>query len=409
MLALVLFLFWADPASFESLLRSGLLALNQNQLSTARTQLEAASKLKPASPEVWLALAQTYRKLKQNSSAESAIRKAEARAGNNAVALHGLAFFHSEVGHYGKAAAFEARYADLAPQDASAAPRAVSLYLQAQKPEAAIELANKALQKEDRAELRFLLGKAYELEKQPAKAAEQMRRAATLNPYEEDYYFQSARQYAIAGNSPAAIEVIEAGKKVFAKSPQLELMLGVAYYAIQQYPQAMDAFLRTIRLDPTVEQPYVFIARTMDHAPSRLPEIQDAFKALAERAPNNYLSNYLYGKALLISGDDDEKAEALLRKSVSLNGGYWESHLELGKALEQKGELEPAARELRKAIELNPKSSAAHFHLGRVYDLMGKPGEAKAEYAIQEKLIDEEESGPFHNSGSMKQLQDQKQ
>ena len=409
MLALWLLLFWADPASFESLLHSGLLALNQNQLGTARARLEAASRLKPNSPEVWLGLAQTYHKLKREPASQAAIRKAEALAGSNPVALHALAYFHSEAGHFAEAAAFEARYADLAPQDASAAPRAVNLYLQAQKPEPAIELATKALRKEDRADLRFLLGKAYELEKQPAKAAEQMRRAAALNPYEEDYYFQSARQYAIAGNSPAAIEVIEAGKKIFAKSPQLELMLGVAYYAIQQYPQAMDAFLRTIRLDPTVEQPYVFIARTMDHAPSRLPEILDAFKALAEKTPNNYLSNYLYGKALLMSGDDDDKAEALLRKSVGLNGGYWEAHLELGKALEQKGELEPAARELRKSIELNPKSSAAHFRLGRVYDRMGKPAEAKAEYAIQGKLIDEEESGPFHNSGSMKQLQDQKQ
>ena len=49
MLALWLLL-WADPASFEALLRSGLTALNQNQFSTAQTQLEAASKLKPNDP-----------------------------------------------------------------------------------------------------------------------------------------------------------------------------------------------------------------------------------------------------------------------------------------------------------------------------------------------------------------------
>ncbi len=409
MLALLLLLFWMQPDSFESLLRSGLMALNQNQLDTARTQLEAASSLKPGDPQVWLALAQTYHKLKREPASQAAIRKAEALAGNNAVVLHALAYYYSETANYRKAASFEARYAELAPQDAAAVPRAVNLYLQAQSPEPAIELASKALRKNDRADLRFLLGKAYEMQKQPSKAAEEMRRAAVLDPYEEDYYFQSARQYAIAGNSPAAIEVIQAGKKIFAKSPQLELMLGVAYYATQQYPQAMDAFLRTIRLDPSVEQPYAFIARTMDHAPSRLPEILNAFKALAKKAPENYLSNYLYGKALLMSGDDDDKAEMLLRKSVTLNGGYSESRLELGKALEQRGDLEAAARELRKSIELNPKSSAAHFRLGRIYERMGKPAEAKAEFAIQTRLIDEEESGPFHYSGAMRQLHDRKQ
>ena len=397
MLALFLLL-WADPASFEALFRSGLTALNQNQFSAAQTQLEAASKVKPNDPQVWLALAQTYRKLKREPAAEAAVGKAETLAGNNAVALHALAYLHSEAGNFGKAASFEARYAELTPADESAAPRAVDLYLQAHQPEQAIELADRALLKSDRADLRFLLGKAYELQRQPAKAAEQMRRAASLNPYEEDYCFQAARQYTAAGNAPAAIQVIEAGKKVFARSPQLELMLGVAYYAIQQYQQAVDAFLRTIRLDPAVEQPYLFIARSMDHTPSRMPEILDAFKALAERAPDNYLSGYLYGKALLMQGDEDEQAEALLRKSVSLNDRYWESRLELGKALEQKGDLEAAARELRKSIELNPKSATAHFRLGRVYDRLGKPNEAQAEYAIQGRLIDEEESGPFHNS-----------
>ena len=392
MLALLLLL-WADPASFEALLRSGLTALNQNQFITAQTQLEAASKLKPDDPQVWLALAQTYRKLKREPAAEAAIGKAEALAGNNALSLHALAYLHSEAGNFSKAASFEARYAELTPGDESAAARAVNLYLQAHQPEQAIDLADRALLKSERADLRFLLGKAYELQQQPARAAEQMRRAASLNPYEEDYYFQAARQYTAAGNAPAAIQVIEAGKKIFAKSPQLELMLGVAYYAIQQYQQAVDAFLRTIHLDPTVEQPYTFIARSMDHTPSRMPEILDAFKALAQRAPDNYMSGYLYGKALLIQGDQDGRAEALLRKSVSLNDRYWESRLELGKALEQEGELEGAARELRKSVELNPKSATAHFRLGRVYDRLGKPAEAQAEYAIQGRLIDEEESG----------------
>ena len=393
----ILLLLWADPASFEALLRSGLTALSHNQLSTAQTQLEAASKLKPDDAEVWLALAQTYRKLKREPAADLAIAKAEALAGNNAVALHALAYFHSEAGNFGKAARFEARYAELTPGDESAAPRAVDLYLQADQPEPAIELANKVLLKSDRADVRFLLGKAYELRHQPAKAAEQMRRASSLNPYQEDYYFQAARQYTEAGNAPAAIEVIAAGKKVFSRSSQLELMLGVAYYAIQQYQQAVDAFLRTIQIDPTVEQSYLFIAHSMDHTPSRMPEILDAFKALDQRAPDNYLSGYLYGKALLIQGDD-EQAATLLRRSVSLNDHYWESRLELGKAMEQKGDLEAAARELRKSIELNPKSATAHFRLGRVYGRLGKPDEAKAEYAIQGRLIDEEESGPFRGS-----------
>src|ERR1022692_2334881 len=402
MLPLILVLWWAGQSSFDTLFRSGLAALQENQLATARAQLEAASKLKPDNPHVWLALGHTYHKLHKAGAAESAIGKAASLAGNDPTALKGLAFFYSETGNYEKAAEFSARLARLAPEDAGAAVRAAEFYLKSRRPEPAIDLLNRALQKEDRADLRAMLATAYEIEQRPKQAAEQMEHAIRLNRYEEDYYFRAARAYMMAGNAPATVQVVEAGKTIFARSAQLELMLGIAYYALERYSEAIDIFLNAIGMDPTVEQPYIFIGRTMDHAPSRLPQILAAFQSLAENVPDNYRSNYLYGKALLMSGDDDDKAVALLRKSVSLKADDWESHLELAKALEQKGDLEGAVPELRRAIELNPKSSAAHFRLGRIYDRMGKPEEAKREYAIQTQLIDEEESAPRH-SGRLKQ------
>ncbi len=157
-------------------------------------------------------------------------------------------------------------------------------------------------------------------------------------------------------NPIVAIHTEEDGKKIFAKSPQLELLLGIAYYALEEYTKAVDTFLNAMRMDPAMEQPYAFLARTLEHAPSRLPEILAAFKALGAKTPDNYRSSYFYGKAHLLNGDD-EHAETLLRKSVGLNGGYWESRLELAKALEQTGDLAGALAEFRKAIELNPTTS----------------------------------------------------
>lgn len=403
MLALLLLLL-ADPSSFETAFRAGLTALSRNQLAAAQVQLETASKLKPGDPRVWLALAQTYHKLKQDASSQAAIAKAESLAGNDPATLHGLAFLYSETGDYKKAASFEARYAGLAPNDPNAAPRAVELYLKAGEPQPAIELATQALAAKDRADLRSLLARAYSLQNHHAKAAEEMRQAIALNPYEENYYFEAARESVMDGNPNAAISVVQGGKKIFAKSPQLELILGIADYALEEYAGAVDAFLNAIRIDPTAEQPYAFIARTMDHTPSRLPEILAAFKTLAEKAPDDYLSTYFYGKALLANGDE-EQAEALLRKSVKLNSGYWESHLELAKALEEKGQLEAALSEFRRSIELNPKDATAHFRLGALYDRLGKADEAKAEYAIHKSLIDQEESGPFRHQGLMKDIE----
>lgn len=400
----LLFLLWADPASFESVFRAGLTALSHNELGTAQVQLETASQLRPSDPRVWLALAQTYRKLKQDTPSQAAIAKAESLAGNDPTTLHGLAFLYSETGNFEKAASFEARYAGLEPNDPTAANRAVELYLKAGKAQAAIALATQTLAKKDGADLRSLLGKAYALQNNHANAAEQWQRACVLNPYEENYYFEAARESLMDGNPGAAINTVQTGKKIFAKSPQLELLLGIAYYALEEYTNAIDAFLNAIHMDPAVEQPYTFIARTMDHTPSRVPEILAAFKALAEKMPDSYLSTYFYGKALLVNGDE-EQAEALLKKSVTLNGAYWESHLELGKTLDQKGQLEAALGEFRKAIDLNPKDATAHYRLGGLYDRLGKADEAKREYAIHKSLIDAEESGPFRRQGLAKDIE----
>ena len=69
MIWLLLVLF---AGQFETTFRAGLLALNENNLTVAESQLETASQLQPRDPRVWLALAQTYRKLHKSPAAETA-------------------------------------------------------------------------------------------------------------------------------------------------------------------------------------------------------------------------------------------------------------------------------------------------------------------------------------------------
>src|ERR1039457_5984920 len=113
MAVLLLLLIWAGPSSFEALFRSGLVALQQNQLAAAQAQLEAAAKLKPDSPQVWLALAQTYHKLDKAGAAEAAIGKAASLAGNDPTARKGRSRGYSETCEDGKAADGSSRGARL--------------------------------------------------------------------------------------------------------------------------------------------------------------------------------------------------------------------------------------------------------------------------------------------------------
>jgi tetratricopeptide (TPR) repeat protein len=217
-----------------------------------------------------------------------------------------------------------------------------------------------------------------------AKSIELLRESIRRNPFDENEYFELAQIYLKLENFAAALETLDAGRKNFDKSAQLELATGVALYGLRRFPEAIDAFLKTIRLDSAVDQPYVFLGRMVDQAEDRLPKMIEVFSALAKAAPDHYMSNFLLGKALMLT--DAGRAEGLLRKSIAENDRYWESHFELGLILEQERKFEEAARELRRSIELNPGDPVPHYRLARIYDRLGKTDEARAERAVHAKL-----------------------
>jgi len=407
MAVLWLFLLLAQATSYDVALRAGLEALQRNDFAAARRSLEKAAKIEPDQPQVWLGLAHTYWKLHDSKMAESAAVKAGQLASGNPVVLGGLSIFYSESGNYEKAAEYAAGYASSGHSDAGAYARAIQFYLQAGKPKPAIDLARTALAAEDRADVRYLLGKAYEMDGQPADAFREMRQAIKLNPYEESYRSELARSLLEHNNAPEAIQVLEEAKTVFERSAQIELTLGVAYYSMRRFPDAVDAFLRTIAIDPDVEQPYIFLGRMLEQTGGKLPEVTAAFYALVAANPKNYLANFLYGKALAFGGNGGE-AGAWFRRSIGENEKFWESHFELGAVLEAKRDLTGAAKEFGRAAELNPKSAAVHYRLARIYDRLGKTEEAKAEHALHEKLTQEENAFIRRRGGGMEGLEGSK-
>lgn len=400
-----------QPANFEAHFRLGLLALDSHDLPTASASLSRASQLQPSNAQVWLALAQIYQKANQAKLSAEAAAKAEALAPDDPVILHGLAVIHSEGGRWAKAATLEARYAAQTPEDREAVVRAVTWHLQAREPKPAIQLASRALAKEKRADLHNLLGKAYEADGQFEKTIIELQEAIKLSPRQESFYFDLAYVLLLHQNFGVAIQVLEASRKIFDKSAQLELALGIANYGQRKFTEAVEAFLRTIELEPKVEQPYVFLARIISHAEGRLNEVTARFARFAAANPKNYLGHFLYAKALIAqmgplgAAEATAQAEALLKRSIQLNPSFWESHFELGLLLEGKRQYEPAAAELKQAVRLNPKAPAPHYRLARVYDRLGQTDLAQRERALHEKLTAEERSAMEKHAAGLKRLE----
>jgi tetratricopeptide (TPR) repeat protein len=327
-LVFILFLLLAAPATFEETFRAGLLALQRSDLNAAQTNLEAAAALAPDNGRVWVALSQTYWKLKENVKAGAAAAKAEALGPRDPLVLSSLAIFYSGSGQTLKAADAQARYSSLVPQDAAARERAESLYFEAAQP---------------------LL--------QHGKFAE-------------------------------AVPILTAGTKYLKSSAQLELALGVSYYGLRRFDDAAEAFLHTIAISPELEQPYVFLGKFLDQIPLRLPEITSKFIEYETANPSKSVAYYLHAKALNAQSIEPDTARKLLEKALEMNEQDAASHFELGSVFDRAQRYPDAAREFERAAELAPDDAAIHYRLSRVYDRLGKPDAARIErerHALLEK------------------------
>ena len=345
----LLLLFQPQPA----LLQRGLLALKNGQLAEARRDLEGASQADPKNPYVWSSLAQTYLRLKLPEQASEAARTAEKTGANNPLVWHALALFYSETGKPGRAAEFEQKFAESPQADKGARTRAIQLYLSAGEMPQALQLARQAWEKDKTDE-----GIAFDY-------------AQLLLRHEE--FTQAA-------------DVLSGALAAHGQDPQLTLALGVARYGQRRFDDAIAAFLKVIQLDPSVEQPYLFLGRLLEQAGDHLPEITKDYKSWAAREPQNAKAQLLLAEALLAQNRRSEQARDLLQKSISLDGNDWEAHYQLGIFLANQRNWKEAAAELNRSVELNPKQPLPHYHLARVYDRLGQSEQAEAERKIHQQL-----------------------
>ena len=167
---------------------------------------------------------------------------------------------------------------------------------------------------------------------------------------------------------------------------QLTIALGVARYGQRRFDDAVALFLRTIKLAPDAEQPYVFLGKMLDQAGLRLPEITADFERWAQANPSSGSAQLLLAKALLAVDPDSKRPGDFLRRAVALEPKNWEAHFELGVLLEAKHDYKAAAAELSAATQLDPKQPMPHYHLARVYDRLGEPEKARSERDMHDRL-----------------------
>ena len=103
------------------------------------------------------------------------------------------------------------------------------------------------------------------------------------------------------------------------------------------------------------------------------------------------MAYYRLGEALSRQLKWDE-AIPPLQKSIWINPFFSGPYIVLGKVYFKKNDLGNAEIMLRRSTEIDPKNFGAHYLLAQVLQKAGKAEEAKAEFALAEKLRGNEEN-----------------
>jgi predicted Zn-dependent protease len=338
---------------WQSSLQLGLQALRDGHLREAQQEFETVLKSDSKNPYAWASLAETDRRMGDAQAANEAARKAEEAGGSVPAIQHALASFYSQTGDWSHAAKLEAQFANSPQADEQAALRAAELF-------------NKA---EDAAD-----------------AERTLQEALGRYPKSAGVAFANAQLLLQRLDFPGADKAISAALIAHPDNAQLVLTAGVVHYGERRFEEAIADFLRVIRIDPSIPQPYQFISNMIEQAGPQLPAVTGAFEARVKAVPEDKVAKLALAKALLAVDARSPRAESLLKEVLASDEQSWEAHYELGVLLEARHEYATAAAQLNRAAEKAPQQPAIHYHLARVYDRLGDSSHAAAERKKHQEL-----------------------
>lgn len=367
------------PAAAGPQIEDAARALDAGRAAEVRSYLEQSVGARPADAHVWALLARTYWTLKEPTKAKAAADRAERGLTASPSAQHALALYYAQSGNRKRAALLEGMYAASGKADSAASARATMLHFETGGFAEAIRFGSMT---PDRPDIVLLVARSHEALKRPDDALKWFEALVKLRPYDEESHSQLAQACLRTGRFHDAVTRLEASLRTFDKSPQLELALGVAYYGQRRFVDAGKRFLRVIDLDPSIEQPYVFLAKMIDQLDPMLPEISGKFAAWHRAEQRNHFAPFVYSK---VAASDE--VEGLLREAIRRQPGFWESHFDLAGALERKRDFAGAAAELEQSAKLSPKEPSVPYRLSRVYARLGEAGKSAAARAKHEQMM----------------------
>ena len=224
-------------------------------------------------------------------------------------------------------------------------------------------------------------------------AIDAFRRAAALDPGQEEHWLNLTRQLMDLSRYADAISATQVGLAANPKSYALHLRLGAAYLASDRYAEAEQTFHELVRAGDPLPTSYIGLAQVLLRT-GRAEDAVSELTAAGEKLGPNFLIAYFQGLALNRAAKPGQAAAAF-EESVRLNPKSAEAHLGLGKTELALGRVTEATRELEESLRLNPGNVQAQRLLTQAHHRTGENtpqnGASAAEVPLdpREHLVDD--------------------
>ena len=257
--------------------------------------------------------------------------------------------------------------------------------------DAALKSAQSSKAVEDSALIESLLGEIQEKHGDSLNAVHSFQAAVALAPDHEEYRLALGLELLTHGTFDAALAVLKQAADLFPRSFQIRVALGIAYYSLQQYPDAVSSLLSAaaVAKDPSVA--YEFLGNIQLQQVIKLdPQAVKQVCSYADGHPKNEEVEAYCGAMLAREGHDrgetspPEDALRRLRKAARLAPENSTARCEYGKALEWAQQWTQARNELEACVRLDPNTVDAHYALANVYRKLGEKDLAMKEIKLHE-------------------------
>lgn len=369
--------------------RSGVAALNSNDLKTAQERFESVVRLAPRLAQGYSALgAVLAREGRWPDAIQNLERALALNPGDDSARLY-LAIAYQQTGANAKAvplfarleAEANARKAPLDPQLRIAYARALAA---TGRTEAAIrQMREVGARQASTATFHDDLGSLYAQQKDWPHAEEEFTRALQLQPDFAPAHLHLGFVLQAEQKGDAASEWVRACR-LAPNDLSIALLAGKALADAGQDDQAAPILQQALRLNPRSIAAALQLALVLQRT-NRVSESVDLLKKVVEAEPKNTTALVNLGLALsqLHRAQD---ALPYLQRAIALEPANLTAHQDLAAAYIQVDQVASAVRQLRAALTLAPNSSKAHYDLGVAYKLQDDAAHAIPQLEAAEKL-----------------------